>query len=281
MKQYLDLANRILFDGKWVENERTGVPCLTVINADFEYDVGGGEFPILTTRKVNIRSAIAELLGYLRGYDNSDQFAAIGCNTWHANANDNEAWLSNPNRKGKGDMGRVYGVQGRSWKTPTGNLDQLMKVHDNLLKGKDDRGEIVTFWNPGEFDLGCLRPCMFMHHFSLLDGTLYLNSYQRSCDVPLGLVFNQIQCYVFLLIMARITGHTPGKVFHKIVNAHIYENQIPTMMEQMKREPFDSPTLIMNPNIKTIEDILTWVTPDDFVMVNYKHHEPIKHPFTV
>lgn len=281
MKQYLDLANRIFFEGKWVENERTGVPCLTVINADFEYDVGGGEFPILTTRKVNIRSAIAELLGYLRGYDNSDQFAAIGCNTWHANANDNEAWLSNPNRKGKGDMGRVYGVQGRSWKTPTGNLDQLMKVHDNLLKGKDDRGEIVTFWNPGEFDLGCLRPCMFMHHFSLLDGTLYLNSYQRSCDVPLGLVFNQIQCYVFLLIMARITGHTPGKVFHKIVNAHIYENQIPTMMEQMKREPFDSPTLIMNPNIKTIEDILTWVTPDDFVMVNYKHHEPIKHPFTV
>lgn len=281
MKQYLDLANRIFFEGKWVENERTGVPCLTVINADFEYDVGGGEFPILTTRKVNIRSAIAELLGYLRGYDNSDQFAAIGCNTWHANANDNEAWLSNPNRKGKGDMGRVYGVQGRSWKTPTGNLDQLMKVHNNLLKGKDDRGEIITFWNPGEFDLGCLRPCMFMHHFSLLDGTLYLNSYQRSCDVPLGLVFNQIQCYVFLLIMARITGHTPGKVFHKIVNAHIYENQIPTMMEQMKREPFDSPTLIMNPNIKTIEDILTWVTPDDFVMVNYKHHEPIKHPFTV
>lgn len=281
MKQYLDLANRIFFEGKWVENERTGVPCLTVINADFEYDVGGGEFPILTTRKVNIRSAIAELLGYLRGYDNSDQFAAIGCNTWHANANDNEAWLSNPNRKGKGDMGRVYGVQGRSWKTPTGNLDQLMKVHNNLLKGKDDRGEIITFWNPGEFDLGCLRPCMFMHHFSLLDGTLYLNSYQRSCDVPLGLVFNQIQCYVFLLIMARITGHTPGKVFHKIVNAHIYENQIPTMMEQMKREPFGSPTLIMNPNIRTIEDILTWVTPDDFVMVNYKHHEPIKHPFTV
>lgn len=281
MKQYLDLANRILFEGEWVENERTGVPCLTVINADFEYDVGAGEFPILTTRKVNIRSAIAELLGYLRGYDNADQFASIGCNTWHANANDNEAWLSNPNRKGKGDMGRVYGVQGRSWKTPTGILDQLMKVHHNLLKGKDDRGEIITFWNPGEFDLGCLRPCMFMHHFSLLDGTLYLNSYQRSCDVPLGLVFNQIQCYVFLLIMARITGHNPGKVFHKIVNAHIYENQIPTMIEQMKREPFDSPTLIMNPNIKTIEDILTWVTPDDFVMVNYKHHEPIKHPFTV
>lgn len=281
MKQYLDLANRILFEGKWVENERTGIPCLTVINADFEYDVGAGEFPILTTRKVNIRSAIAELLGYLRGYDNADQFASIGCNTWHANANDNEAWLSNPNRKGKGDMGRVYGVQGRSWKTPTGILDQLMKVHHNLLKGKDDRGEIITFWNPGEFDLGCLRPCMFMHHFSLLDGTLYLNSYQRSCDVPLGLVFNQIQCYVFLLIMARITGHNPGKVFHKIVNAHIYENQIPTMIEQMKREPFESPTLIMNPSIKTIEDILTWVTPDDFVMVNYKHHEPIKHPFTV
>ncbi|AQT25230.1 thymidylate synthase [Providencia phage vB_PreS_PR1] len=281
MKQYLDLAKRIMKEGTMVPNERTGVGCLTVINADLEYDVANNKFPMLTTRKVNFKAAVAELLGYLRGYDNADQFASIGCNTWHANANDNAAWLANPNRKGHGDMGRVYGVQGRQWASPNGSVDQLQKVYDDLLKGKDDRGEIVTFWNPGEFELGCLRPCMHTHTFSLLDGVLYLTSYQRSCDVPLGLVFNQIQCFVLCALMAQITGHKAGKAYHKIVNAHIYENQLETMNEQIWREPFDLPKLHINPAIKTLEDVLTWVTPGDFVLESYESHPPIKHPFTV
>ncbi|MGR5151216.1 thymidylate synthase [Photobacterium swingsii] len=283
MKQYLDLCQRVVDEGVWVENKRTGTRCLTVINADLEYDVENNKFPLITTRKSFWKAAIAELLGYLRGYDSAAQFRAIGCNTWNANANENEAWLKNPNRKGEDDMGRVYGVQGRKWLKPDGtHLDQLKKVYEDLKLGIDDRGEIVTFYNPGEFDLGCLRPCMHTHHFSLLGGKLYLNSVQRSLDLPLGAVFNQVQCFVLLALMAQITGHKPGKVYHKIVNAHIYENQLDLMRDvQLKREPFPLPELRINPDIKTLEDIETWVTTDDFEVIGYQHHDPIKYPFSV
>ncbi len=283
MKQYLALCQRIIDEGEWIDNKRTGTRCLTVINADLEYDVANNQFPLITTRKSFYKAAIAELLGYLRGYDNAAQFRAIGCNTWNSNANENSAWLNNPHRKGEDDMGRVYGVQGRQWQRPDGShFDQLRKVIDNLTNGIDDRGEIVTFYNPGETALGCLRPCMHTHTFSLLGDRLYLTSYQRSCDVPLGLNFNQIQCFVLLALVAQITGHKPGKAFHKIVNAHIYENQLPLMRDvQLKREPLPLPKLHINPNIKTLDDIETWVTTDDFSVEGYQCHEAIKYPFTV
>jgi len=283
MKQYLDLCRRIIDEGEWIENKRTGIRCLTVINADLEYDVANNQFPLITTRKSYYKAAIAELLGYLRGYDSAEQFRAIGCNTWNANANENEAWLNNPHRKGEDDMGRVYGVQGREWRKYDGSsLDQLQKIVANLSKGIDDRGEILTFYNPGEFELGCLRPCMYSHQFSLLGDTLYLNSTQRSCDVPLGLNFNQIQCFVLLALMAQITGHKAGVAYHKIINAHIYENQVELMRDvQLTREPFPSPQLRINPDIKTLEDIETWVTTDDFELIGYQCHEAIKYPFAV
>jgi thymidylate synthase len=222
-------------------------------------------------------------LGYLRGYNSAAQFREIGCNTWNANANENQAWLNNSHRKGEDDMGRVYGVQGRSWMRPDGTqLDQLKKVIDNLSKGIDDRSEIVTFYNPGEFEMGCLRPCMHTHTFSLLGDTLYLTSYQRSCDVPLGLNFNQVQVYVFLALVAQITGHKAGKAYHKIVNAHIYENQLELMKDvQLKREPFPSPQLHINPKIKSLQDIEDWVSGDDFEVTGYQCHDPIKYPFAV
>lgn len=282
MKQYLGLCRRIVDEGAWVENKRTGKRCLTVINADLEYNVEGNEFPLITTRKSYWKAAIAELLGYLRGYSSAAEFRSIGCNTWNANANDNEAWLANPHRKGEDDMGRVYGVQGRSWQKPDGSsIDQLLKIIDNLSKGLDDRGEILTFYNPGEFDMGCLRPCMHTHTFSLLGDTLHLTSYQRSCDVPLGLNFNQIQVFTLLALIAQITGHKAGKAYHKIVNAHIYEDQLELMKVQLEREPFPSPQLAINPNIKTLEDLETWVTLNDFEVTGYQHHEPIAYPFSV
>lgn len=283
MKQYLDLCRRIVDEGTWVENERTGKRCLAVINADMEYNVAGNEFPLVTTRKSFWKAAIAELLGYLRGYDNAAQFRAIGCNTWNANANDNQAWQANPARKGEDDMGRVYGVQGRSWAKPDGgHIDQLRKIVDNLSKGIDDRGEILSFYNPGEFELGCLRPCMHTHTFSLLGDTLYLTSSQRSCDVPLGQNFNQIQVFTLLALMAQITGHKPGKAYHKIVNAHIYEDQLGLMKDvQLKREPFASPKLHINPDIKSLEDLETWVTMDDFEVTGYEFHDAIAYPFSV
>ncbi|MFC4700863.1 thymidylate synthase [Glaciecola siphonariae] len=283
MNQYEQLCQRIAEQGTWVTNERTGIKCLTVVNADLEYDVGANAFPLVTTRKCFYKAAIAELLGYLRGYDNAAQFRAIGCNTWNANANENQAWLANPARKGTDDMGRVYGVQGRAWQKPDGSsLDQLQKVVNNLSQGIDDRGEIITFYNPGEFDLGCLRPCMHTHTFSLLGDTLHLTSYMRSCDVPLGLTFNMPQCFVLLALMAQITGHKAGKVYHKIVNAHIYENQLDLMVnEQLKRAPFPMPSLSINPDIKSLKDIETWVSTDDFQVHDYQCHPPIAYPFAV
>ncbi len=283
MQQYLDLCRRIIDQGVWVENERTGKRCLTVINADLTYDVAAGEFPLITTRKSFYKAAIAEMLGYLRGYSSAAEFRAIGCNTWNANANENTAWLSNPHRTGEDDMGRVYGVQGRAWSKPDGgHVDQLKKIVDNLSRGIDDRGEILSFYNPGEFHMGCLRPCMHTHNFSLLGDTLYLNSFQRSCDVPLGLNFNQVQVYFLLAIMAQITGHKPGVAYHKIVNAHIYEDQLELIQNvQLKREPFPAPKLIINPEIKSLKDIETWVTLDDFQLEGYQHHDAIKYPFSV
>ena len=283
MKQYLDLCQRIIDEGEWVENERTGKRCLTVINADLTYDVGAGEFPLVTTRKSFYKSAIAELLGYIRGYDNAADFRALGTKTWDANANDNEAWLNNPYRKGEDDCGFIYGKVGRNFPKPDGgSLDLLRKIYDDLRAGRDDRGEIYTFYHPGVFHMGCLRPCMYSHHFSLLDGTLYLNSTQRSCDVPLGLNFNMVQVYFFLAIMAQITGHKAGKAYHKIVNAHIYEDQLELMRDvQLKREPLALPTLKINPEIKTLEDLETWVTTDDFEVVGYDSHPAIAYPFSV
>ena len=283
MKQYLDLCRRIIEEGHWIENKRTGKRCLTVINADLTYNVADNELPLVTTRKSYWKSAIAELIGYMRGYSSAADFRKLGTKTWDANSNDNAAWLNNPYRKGEDDMGRVYGVQGRSWQKPDGgHVDQLKKIVDNLSAGTDDRGEILSFYNPGEFHMGCLRPCMHTHTFSLLGDTLYLTSYQRSCDVPLGQNFNQVQVFTLLKLMAQITGNQPGLAYHKIVNAHIYEDQLELMRDvQLKREPYPSPRLIINPDIKSLEDIETWVTLDDFEVEGYQSHEPIAYPFSV
>ena len=283
MKQYLDLCQRVVNEGKWVYNDRTKTKCLTVINADLVYDVSEGVCPVVTTKKVYWKPAIAEMLGYLRGYSSAAQFRSIGCNTWNENANSNPAWLTNEFRSGRDDMGRAYGVQGRAWRNPEGKeIDQLAKIVHDLSRGKDDRREILTFWNPGETDRMCLAACMHTHTFSLLDGTLYLQSTQRSDDLPLGHCFNQIQVAWLLMVMAQITGNKPGIAYHKINNAHIYENQLDLMVDvQLKRQPLPLPTMTINPDIKTLQDLETWVTVDDFQLVGYQHHDAIKYPFSV
>ena len=283
MKQYLDLCQRIVDEGVWVENKRTGKRCLTVINADLTYDVDAEKFPLVTTRKSYYKSAIAEMIGYLRGYDNASDFRKLGTKTWDANANLNQDWLNNPYRKGEDDCGFIYGKVARNFpKIDGGSLDLLQNIVDDLTAGIDNRGEILTFYHPGVFHMGCLRPCMYSHHFSLLGDTLYLNSTQRSCDVPLGLNFNMVQVYFLLAIMAQITGKKAGKAYHKLVNAHIYEDQLDLMKNvQLKRQPYDSPKLIINPDIKTLKDLETWVTIDDFSLEGYQCHEPIAYPFSV
>lgn len=283
MKQYIDLCKRILEEGVWVTNERTGKRCLTIINADLEYDCSKGHIPMLTTKKTYWKPAIAEMLGYLRGYNSAKQFRDIGCNTWNSNANENTDWLSNPFRKGEDDMGRVYGVQGRNWIGFEGALvDQLKNIYEKLNAKSDDRRLILTFHNPGEFDKGCLPACMHTHMFSVLGNKLYLTSYQRSVDVPLGLPFNMIQTAWLLRIMAQITGYEPGKVFHKLVNIHIYENQLDLLKEQLVREPYPLPKLVINPRILSLEDVeKSMVVAMDNEIVGYEHHPAIKFPFSV
>ncbi|TDF38342.1 thymidylate synthase [Alteromonadaceae bacterium M269] len=283
MKQYLDLCHRIINEGVWVDNERTGKRCLTLINHDLTYHVDKGEFPLVTTRKSFYKAAIAEMIGYIRGYTSAKQFRDLGTKTWDANANENQAWLNNPVRKGTDDCGFIYGAVATNFPKPDGgSVNLIQKVYDDLKAGKDDRGEIITFYHPAAFHLGCLRPCMYSHHFSVLGDTLYLNSTQRSCDVPLGLNFNMVQVYFLLAIMAQITGLKPGKAYHKIVNNHIYEDQLELMRDvQLKREPYASPILKINPEIKTLEDLQTWVTMEDFDIEGYEHHPAIQYPFSV
>tara|TARA_B100002019_G_C21167843_1_gene546811 strand:- start:10 stop:858 length:849 start_codon:yes stop_codon:yes gene_type:complete len=282
MDQYLALCQTILNEGVWIHNDRTNKKVLTYINADLTYNVAAGHFPLVTTRKCFWKSAIAEILGYLRGYDNAADFRKIGTKTWDANANDNPAWLSNPYRKGDDDCGFIYGKVARNFPKPDGgHVDLLKQIVHNLRQGIDNRGEILTFYHPGAFHMGCLRPCMHSHQFSLLGDRLYLNSTQRSCDVPLGLTFNMVQVYVLLALMAQITNTKPAMAYHKIVNAHIYDDQVELMQQQVSRTPYPLPKLEINPDIKSLEDIETWVSLDDFKLVNYQHHAAIKYPFSV
>lgn len=282
MKQYIDLCKRIIEEGVWVENKRTGKKCLTIINADFEYDLTDDSIPMLTTKKVYWHAAIAEMLGYIKGFQSAAQFRELGCNTWNANANENGAWLKNRYREGEDDMGRVYGVQGRSWINAWGStFDQFKTVYEDLKAGNDNRREIVTFYNPGELDRGCLAPCMHTHMFSVLDDTLYLTSYQRSCDVPLGVPFNMTQVGFLLRLMAHITGLKPGKAFHKMGNVHIYEDQLDGIVEQVIRTPLQQPRLFISSDIKNFADVDMIMEPSHCEVRGYESHPAIQFAFSV
>lgn len=191
--QYLRILEALYREGVLVTNRRTGSMCYTLINQDLVYDARTDAAPILTTRKLNVKGAIAELLGYLKGFTSAAQFRALGTRTWDANANQTPSWVNNPNRKGPDDLGLVYGAVAAHWPvhskvdsslTPwhyetTGTLDLIETVYQKLRNKEDDRGLIITFYHPGLFHLGALRPCLYEHQFSLVDNTLYLNSTQR------------------------------------------------------------------------------------------------------
>lgn len=276
---YRNLANKLLNNSTPVYNNRTDTICHTILHQQTYYN----SFPLLTIKKVNWQGAIAELLSYLKGYSSAADFRKLGTRTWDMNANQNQAWLDNPHRKGTDDMGRVYGVQLRDWTNSEGqHFDQLMKVVRNLSDGIDDRGEILTMWNPGEHHRGCLRPCMYEHHFSILDETLYLKSTQRSVDLGLGYPYNSIQSYALLHLMAQITGLKAGHVWHVMTNVHLYDNQVEAVKQYIHNKPLDPPKLVINPKIKSLQDLDTWVTTDDFYLnTTYDHHGTIKVPFTV
>ena len=278
--EYLRVGKTLLKDGQWQYNKRTGKKCLTYIGDMMKFDLSNGvSFPLLTTKKVFFRPMASELLGFIRGYDNAAQFRALGCNIWDANANSTKAWLNNPNRRGVDDLGRIYGVQARGWRSPAGEIDQLRQVVDKLNKRIDDRRLIVSHWNPAELDEMALPPCHLLYQFSLIEDTLHLVLYQRSADLPLGVPFNIASYALLLRVIAQITELKVGTFTHFMNNIHIYEDQLALFVEQMARKPYKSPSLFISADIKDLADLEDWVIADNFFIADYEHHPVIRFPF--
>lgn len=271
-QQYLRDCKYILEKGEDIFNSRTNKFCRTVPFIHYTYDVGNKEFPILTTKQVFWKSAIAEIIGYLRGITDASEFEKLGTKTWYANANKTKAWLTNPNRKGENDMGKVYGAVAKDFN----GVNLIEKVFNNLKNGIDDRGEIITFWNPADFDKGCLRPCLMQHHFTVINSTLHLTSYQRSCDMGLGFNFNSIQVYFLLELMARLTNNKAGIANHVIVNAHFYEDQLPVVHELLSRKPIEcKPEFSFDICGET-----PWDCTVDAKLIGYQHRGKLEFPFS-
>jgi len=282
MEQYLRLAKNCIKGGEWKTN-RTGIKTKGYLGDFCKYDMKKG-FPAVTTKKLAWNTCVGEMLGFLRGYTSAADFRKLDCKVWDANANGNKTWLSNPDRLGHDDVGRIYGAQARRWYNfiEDNAIDQLENVVNDLSQGIDNRREIVTHWNPGELCLMSLPPCHLLYQFGIQGDRLCLSMYQRSCDIPLGVPFN-IAGYAWLLhVIAKITGLKPGVFNHFLHDIHIYENQIETMRDiQLIRKPYNLPKLEINPDIKTLEDLETWVMPSDFKLINYVHHPSIKYEFAV
>lgn len=279
-KEYNQLCERVIQEGYPIYNERTGKICHTVINNDFVYNVGAGEVPILTNKQVFVQSAIAEIIGYLRGYTCAQKFKNIGSPSWIMNSNKTKQWLINPNRKGENDCGLIYGAVAKDWH----GVDLIQKVYNNLSKGIDDRREIVTFFDPSKFDKACLRPCAYEWIWSLVGGKLSLTVTQASCDVPLGLPWNSVSFYFLLKLMAKITGNEPDKVYHKLINVHIYDDQIEPLKEQLSRTPLDiKPILEIAAWVETLEDVIGCDkhAREYFTLAGYNHQGKIEFPFSV
>lgn len=285
MKPYLGLLRTVRTIGVRQQN-RTGIDTFMVPGATLRFDLRNG-FPILTTKTVNFRSVAAELCAFIRGYDNAADFRALGTKVWDQNANENKAWLANPNRKGADDLGRIYGVQWRRWQhSPGVTLDQLARVINTILRDPESRRIIMTAWNPAELDKMSLPPCPLLCQFLVEQegGVLHMTMYQRSCDLFLGVPFN-ISSYALLLeLVAMVTGHTPGTITMFLADAHIYENHIDQVDEQLKREPKALPHLSVN--VERLEELqpvewLETVHPDDLELLGYEPHPAIKAPMAV
>lgn len=302
-QQYIAMLEDCYENGIDIVNKRTGSICRTILNQRIQFD--GSEFPLLTTRKMYWKQAIGEMVGYIRGYTSTQQFHSLGVYTWDANAT-NPAWTKTEIGKAmidnEHDLGVIYGASANTQinvnyfgsnlvfcandviRTMTVNkYNQYLKICSQLKNGSTDRGLIWSFWNPELFKFGCLRPCMYSHQFSVLDGTLHLTSTQRSCDLPLGGSFNLVQCWFLLNITAKLTGLKVGTVTWNITNAHIYGNQIPLVPIQLERPMYTPPKLIIKDDFDM--DVLMEILDKDnfedyFELQDYKPHPAIKYPFT-
>jgi thymidylate synthase len=265
MRAYLDLLRHVREHGKF-KSDRTGTGTWSVFGAQTRYRLADG-FPLVTTKKVHLKSIIHELLWFIRGDTNVRSLQQQGVKIW-------DEW-ANPET---GDLGRVYGAQWTDWRSFDGrSINQLAEVVAMIRKNPDSRRLIVSAWNPGELHLMALPPCHTLFQFYVSDGELSCQLYQRSADLFLGVPFNIASYALLTLMVAQVTGLKPGDFVHTFGDAHIYSNHDEQVREQLAREPRPLPQMKLNPARK---ELLEFVY-EDFELVGYDPHPAIKAPVAV
>ena len=264
MQQYLDLLQDILDNGH-ERADRTGTGTRAVFGRQMRFDLSDG-FPMVTTKKLHLRSIIIELLWFLKGDTNIKYLKDNKVSIWDEWADEN------------GDLGPVYGKQWRSWAAPDGRtIDQIQWVLDEIRTNPNSRRLIVSAWNPADVNEMALPPCHCLFQFNVMDGKLNCQLYQRSADIFLGVPFNIASYALLTMMMARATGLKPGEFIHTFGDAHLYLNHVEQAELQLSREPLPLPTMRMNPD-KT--DLFGWEF-EDFTVENYQAHAHIKAPVAV
>ena len=264
MKQYLDLLDTILKHGV-KKTDRTGTGTISYFGYQMRFDLAEG-FPLLTTKKVHLKSIIYELLWFLNGDTNVKYLQDHGVRIWNE-------W-ADPN----GDLGPIYGYQWRHWRTPDGKeIDQIANIVNALKNNPDSRRHIVSAWNPADVDDMALPPCHTMFQFYVADGRLSCQLYQRSGDSFLGVPFNIASYALLTMMMAQVCGYKPGVFVHTLGDAHIYLNHLEQVHTQLQRTPYPLPTMRINPDVK---DIFSFQY-EDFTLENYQCHPTIKGVISV
>jgi len=264
MRADLDLMQHVIDHGT-TKGDRTGTGTRSVFGYQMRFDLGAG-FPLLTTKKVHLKSIVHELLWFLRGDSNIAYLHENGVTIWDEWADEN------------GNLGPVYGVQWRSWPSPDGHhIDQISEVIREIRENPDSRRLIVSAWNVGEISRMALPPCHAFFQFYVANGRLSCQLYQRSADIFLGVPFNIASYALLTLMVAHVTGLEPGEFIHTLGDAHLYNNHMLQTREQLSRTPRPLPSMRLNPEIKSIFDFRF----EDFELLNYDPHPPIKAPVAV
>lgn len=259
MKQYLDLARRILAEGNR-RGDRTGTGTISVFGHQMSFDLSEG-FPLLTTKKLHTKSIIYELLWFLQGSTNVHWLQEHGVRIWNE-------WAD-----ADGELGPIYGHQWRSWPAPGGgSIDQVGDVVEQIRHNPESRRLIVSAWNVADIDRMKLPPCHVMFQFYVADGALSCQLYQRSGDVFLGVPFNIASYSLLTMMVAQVCGLRPGKFIHTLGDAHIYVNHLDQIREQLTREPYPLPTMRINPSVRDIDGFRY----EDFELVGYQAWPHIK-----
>ncbi len=264
MKQYLDLLDHVLKNGA-EKNDRTGTGTISVFGYQMRFDLSTG-FPLLTTKKLHLKSILYELLWFLKGETNVRYLTEHGVSIWNE-------WADT-----QGELGHVYGYQWRSWPSYNGEgIDQITQVIESIKKNPDSRRHIVSAWNVADLGNMALPPCHVMFQFYVANGKLSCSMYQRSADIFLGVPFNIASYALLTLMVAQVTGLEPGDFIHTLGDAHIYLNHMEQVKLQLTREPKPLSTLKINPEIKNIFDF----DFADFQLENYQSHPHIKGEISI